>query len=160
MKTALDVNPCVAVPIEVALVDGQRNPRDLDLADQLSHSGLLGRCWVSEELTVFDETTQPIASQPGNKVCRSFRRIDRSHPAADDRGGGPHPEILAHNFPQRPWLQERPVQHDLSIASHEKQTIGVGEPLAKPFQIDPLVDLIDPDPYVTELMRNALGNLQ
>jgi hypothetical protein len=55
MEAALDVDPWCTVPIEVALVDSQRDARNFNLADQLSHSRLLGRCWVPKELTVFDE---------------------------------------------------------------------------------------------------------
>jgi hypothetical protein len=57
MESALDVDPRRAVPIEVAFVDGQRDPRNFNLADQQRHSGLLGGCWVTEELTIFDQAS-------------------------------------------------------------------------------------------------------
>src|SRR5713226_6298317 len=159
METALDIDPWSAVAIEVALIDGQRNSGDLNLADELTHSRLLGRCGVSEELTIFDEASQPIAAQAGNKVGGPFGWIDGSDPAANDGGCSSDPEVLACHFPERPWLQERPVHDDLQIPALEKPTIGVSQPLAKPFQIDPLIDLVDSDPDVTNLLRNALGDL-
>ncbi len=156
VQAVLHRRPGRVVAVEVGLVHGQPQPRDLDLPDQARQARRLGGSGVAEPLAARDQTAEPVAPH-ARLDARPLRQ--HSDPTGQSDTAGPNPKVLALHRRQRGGEQALTIERYDAACLFEERAVGLADTLGNALGVHPPVHALDPDPSVPERFVDALCHL-